>query len=155
MEDNLLNQFCNLWPSNLAREDACKEIHVWATWWSLQSQAFRQPGFCSKQLYGANFPDHPSQATAAQSTSCFQNAGGMSMKNVRLFLVPFINYFSHFSSNSTSLILPQRQGEGFRRKQANNQCSLRSDEHCKPFLIVLTSFFWGKQIQLQSQDWFL
>lgn len=102
--------------------------------------------FWSKQLYGANFPDHPAQATAAQSVSCFQNAGGMSMKNMLLFLVLFINYFSHFSTNSTSLILLQKQGEGFRRKQANNQCSLRRDERFKTFLVTLTSFFSGKQV---------
>lgn len=81
--------------------------------------------FWSKQLYGANFPVHPAQVTAAQSLSRFQNAGGMSMTKAQLFLVPFINYFSHFSTNSTSLILLLRQGEGSRIKQANNQCSLR------------------------------
>lgn len=101
--------------------------------------------FWRKQLYGLNLPDHPTWVTAVQSMSCVQNAGGIPIKNVQLFLVPFINYFSHFSTNSTSHILLERQGEGFRRKQENNLCSLRRDLYFKPFLIMLTSFSSGRK----------
>lgn len=116
--------------------------------------------FWSKQLYGANFLDHPAQVTAAQSLSCFQNAARMSMTKAQLFLVPFINYFSHFSTNSTSLILLLRQGEGSRIKQANNQCSLRWDEQFKSFLITFDFIFLRKtniagKPKLTSLAWFI
>lgn len=76
--------------------------------------------FRSKQLHGANFPDHPAWATAAQAMFCSQNRGGMSMKNVVIFS-SFHKFFRPLLSNlSLSLILLQRQGESIRRKQAIN-----------------------------------
>lgn len=95
--------------------------------------------------------DHPgtgySCSVCAMFSKCRQNAKWKTCTYLQ-FLSQIISsnkfYFSHFTAEA---------GKRFQKK-TSTECSLRQGKDFKPFLIILTSFFSGKQTQLQSQDSF-